>query len=172
MVKHQKFSKYNYYDYVYSQKMTMVVVTQKKYELILEQPQYTTKNPARFFWYGIYNDVEEYIQKCNRCQRQTTLPPNVKNEMQSVPVSPHVMKQVCLNLCCLPKVDGYHQLIICIDYFTKWSEDKPIRDKPALTVATFLYKLMCRHNCCEVQKMIKGKNLLMVCILLCTILLV
>ena len=99
--------------------MTMVVVTQKKYELILEQPQYTTKNPARFFWYGIYNDVEEYIQKCNRCQRQTTLPPQVKNEMQSVPVSSHVMKQVCLNLCCLPEVDGYHQLIICIDYFTK-----------------------------------------------------
>ena len=151
--------------------MTMVVVTQKKCELILEQSQYTTKKPARFFWYG-NNNVEEYIQKCNRCKRQTTLPPQVKNEMQSVPVSSHVMKQVCLNLCCLPEVDGYHQRIICIDYFTKWSEPKPIRDKPALTVAAFLYKLMYRHNCCEAQKMIKGKNLLMVCILLCTILLV
>ena len=89
--------------------MTMVAVTQKKCELILEQSQYTTKKPARFFWYG-NNNVEEYIQKCNRCERQTTLPPQVKNEMQSVPVSSHVMKQVCLNLCCLPEVDGYHLL--------------------------------------------------------------
>ena len=30
-------------------------------------------------------------------------------------------------------------------------EAKPIRDKTALTVATFLYELMCRHNYFEVQ---------------------
>ena len=27
------------------------------------------KIAARFFWYGIYNDVADYIQKCDCCQR-------------------------------------------------------------------------------------------------------
>ena len=103
------------------------------------------KVAARFFWYGIYNDVADYIQKCDRCQKQNSLPPNVKNEMHSVPVSPHLLKHVSLDLCFLPEVDGYRHFIVCIDYFTKWSEAKPIRDKTALAVATFLYELMCRH---------------------------
>ena len=106
---------------------------------------------TRFFWYWICIDVAVYIQKYNRCQRQSSLPPNVKNEMNSVPASPHVMKQVGLELFFLPEVYGYRHPIACIDYFTKWLEAKPIRDKTALTVATFLYELMCLHSCFEVQ---------------------
>ena len=90
------------------------------------------KIAERFFWYRIYNDVANYIQKCDRCQRQSSLSPNVKNEMHSVPVSPHVMKLFDLDLYSL-------HLIICIDCFIKWSEAKLSRDKAALTVATFLY---------------------------------
>ena len=40
--------------------------------------------------------------------------------MHSVPVSPHAMKQVALDLCLLPEADGYRHLIVCVDYFTKW----------------------------------------------------
>ena len=61
------------------------------------------KLAARFFWYGIYNDVTDYIKKCDRCQRQNSFPPKVKSEMHIVPVSPHVMKQVALDLCLLPR---------------------------------------------------------------------
>ena len=50
------------------------------------------KIAARFFSYRIYN-VADYIQKCDRCQRQSSLTPSLKNEMDSVPVSPHVKKQ-------------------------------------------------------------------------------
>ena len=66
----------------------------------------------------------------------------MKNEMYSVLVSPYVMKQVVLDFCSLPVVDGYHHLIVCIDYFI---------DKIALTLATFLYELVCRHGCFEIQ---------------------
>ena len=61
------------------------------------------------------------------------------------------MKQVDLDLCSLPEVDGYCHLIVGIYNFTKWLEAKSIRDKTALTVATFLYELMCRHCCFKVQ---------------------
>ena len=49
--------------------------------------------------------------------------------MHSVTVSSHVMKQIGLDLCSLPEVDGYHHLIVFIDYFTKWPGAKPIRDE-------------------------------------------
>ena len=38
-------------------------------------------------------------KKCDRSQRQNSLPPNVKYEMHSVPVSSDLMKQVDLCLC-------------------------------------------------------------------------
>ena len=79
---------------------------------------------------------------CHGSQRQSSLPPNVKNEMHSVVVSSHVMKQIGLDICFLPEVDGYYHLIVFIDYFTKWREAKPIRDETAFTVATFLYELL------------------------------
>ena len=100
--------------------------------------------------YKIYKicDVADYIQKCDHCQRQSSLPPNVKNEINSVTVLPHVKKQVSLDLCSLSEVDSYQ---LCNDYFTKWSEINPVREKNALTVATFLYEFMCRHGCFEVE---------------------
>ena len=107
------------------------------------------KIAARFFWYGIYNDVADYMQNCNRFQRQSSLPPNLKNEMYSVLVSPYVMKQVVLDFCSLPVVDGYHHLIVCIDYFI---------DKTALTLDTFLYELVCHHGCFEIQINDQGRE--------------
>ena len=82
------------------------------------------------------------------------------------------MKKVGLDLCSLPEVDGYRSLIVCIDYFTNWSESKPIRDKTALAVATFLYELIRRHGCFEVQINDQGRDILMVRVRACTTLLV
>ena len=71
--------------------------------------------------------------------------------MHSVPISLHVIKRVGLDLSSFPEVNGYRHLIVRIDYFTKWSEAKLIRDKTALKVAPFIYELMCRHGCFELQ---------------------
>ena len=68
------------------------------------------------------------------------------------------MKQVGLDLFSFPEVDGYRNLIACIDYFTKWLEAKTIRNKTALTVTTFLYELMCPHGYFEVQINDQGRE--------------
>ena len=81
--------------------------------------------------------MANYVQKCDQCQKQRRSPPSIKNEIHSVPVSPNVMKHIGLALCSLPEVDGYCYLNVCIDYFSKWSEAKSIRDKTVLTVAHF-----------------------------------
>ena len=92
------------------------------------------------------------------------MPLNVKNEIHSVPVSLHIMKQVGLDLCSLPDVNGYRLLIVYIDYFTKWLEAKPIRDNTVLTVATFLYEVMFHHGCFEVQINDQASNGVCICL--------
>ena len=55
-------------------------------------------------------------------------------------------------------MNGYKHLIVLIDYFSKWSEAKPVRDKSAPTVARFLYEVMCGHGCFKTQINDQGKE--------------
>ena len=55
------------------------------------------------------------------------------------------MKQVKVDICNLPEVDGCRHVIVLID------EAKPAKDKSAPTIAQFLYEVMCRHGCFEIQ---------------------
>ena len=104
-----------------------------------------TKVSERFFWYSIYGDVESYIKSCENCQKQGDLKLKMSSNLLNIPVPSNVMKQVVVDLCGQPEVDGYRY--VCIDYFSKWSEAKPITDKTAPTIVQFLYKIICRHGC-------------------------
>ena len=41
---------------------------------------------------------------------------------------------------------GNVHIITCTDYFTKWAEAAAIPDKEAITVASFLFKVITRHG--------------------------
>ena len=51
------------------------------------------------------------------------------------------MKQIGIGLCTLPEVDGFKHLIACIDYFSKWSQAKAVKDKSAPKLQSFCTKL-------------------------------
>ena len=55
------------------------------------------------------------------------------------------MSQTGADLCSLPEPDGFCYLIVCIDYFSKWIEAEPIKNKDALIVVQFLYEPVCCH---------------------------
>ena len=71
------------------------------------------------------------MKSCEICRKQGNLTLKTKNELHSIPIPTAVMKQIGVDLCNLPEVDEYRHLIVCIDYFTKWSEVKAIKDKTA-----------------------------------------
>ena len=50
-------------------------------------------------------------------------------QLQSISVPSEVMKQIGIDICNLPEVDRHKHLIVCIDYFSKWS----VKDKSAET---------------------------------------
>ena len=103
------------------------------------------KISERFFWHGMIDDVKYYIKTCRNCQQQGKIP----NE---------VMKQISVDLCNLPEVDGITHLIVCIDYFSKWSEAKAVKDKSTPTVASLLYEIICRYGYVKNRSMISEKS--------------
>ena len=74
-----------------------------------------------------------------------------EEELKNSAVPSEVMKQIGVDICRLPSVDEFEYLIICIDYFSKWPEAKPIHDKSRPTVSQFLFELICRHGCFAIQ---------------------
>ena len=116
------------------------------------------KVSERFFWYSIFADVSEYVRKCEECQRHGKLQNTISPEMQSIPVPNQVMAQIGVDICNLPDVDGFKHLVVCIDYFSRWSEAKPLKDKSATSVACFLYEIICRHGCIKNQINDQGRE--------------
>ena len=55
-----------------------------------------------------------------------------------------------ISVCC-QMLKVFCNLIVFIDYFSKWSEAKPTKDHTAATVGQFLYELICRHGCFRIQ---------------------
>ena len=116
------------------------------------------KVSERFYWHGMVDDVKNYIRTCQKCQKQGKIIKKISPELQSIHVDSNVMQQVGVDICNLPEMNGYKHLIVMIDYFSKWSEAKPVQDKTAPTVARFLYEMICRHGCFKTQISDQGRE--------------
>ena len=95
--------------------------------------------------------MADYIKGCGNCQKHLSIPKKVKEELKNISVPSELIKQIRVDICCLLNVDEFQYLTVCIDYFSKWSEAKPIHDKSAPTIAQFIYELICRHGCFAIQ---------------------
>ena len=104
-------------------------------------------------------DVAEIVKRCEMCQKHGKMEKLISPELQSVPVPSEVMKQIGTDICNLPEVDGYKHLVVCTDYFSKWSETKPLSQyQLAESVSKFLYEIICRHGCMRIQINDQGKE--------------
>lgn len=75
-----------------------------------------------------------------------------------MPVPSRAWSQIGVDICMLPESEGFNSLVVAVDYFTKWIEAKPLKDKTMVSVARFLYELICRHGCFQVQINDQGKE--------------
>ena len=93
------------------------------------------KVSSRFYWYTIVSHVADYVKGCDNCQKYLSMPKKVNEELKGIAVLSEMMKQIGVDICCSPSMDEFEYLIVCIDYFSKWSEAKPIHDESAPIVA-------------------------------------
>ena len=83
---------------------------------------------------------KNFFKKCDQCQKQGKIK-KVSSELHIISIKTEVMQQIKINICSLPKVNGLKHLVIYLDYFSKWSETKPIKDKSVPTIAQLFMRL-------------------------------
>ena len=97
------------------------------------------------------------LRKCDQCQEQGKIK-KVSSELHSIPIKTEVMQQIGIDISSFPEVYSFKHLVICIDYFSKWSEAKTIKDKSASTIAQFLYEVTYQHRCTKIQVNDQGRG--------------
>lgn len=94
----------------------------------------------RCFWVGMYNDVEQWIKKCQRCILTKMPQPRIHAPMKPFLAS-RPLEVVAVDFTVLePSSDGRESVLIVTDVFTKFTQAFPTRDQRAETTAKLLLR--------------------------------
>ncbi|GBC00600.1 hypothetical protein RclHR1_03900017 [Rhizophagus clarus] len=104
------------------------------------------KVKERYYWPQMFEDIRNYINTCDTCQRRGS-------QQRVEPLIPIKVKSPFYRIGIdikgpLPRTEqGNRYIIVAMDYFTKWPEAKAIENIRAETVAKFIYEeIICRHG--------------------------
>ena len=92
----------------------------------------------RFYWSGMADDVGDWLRQCTTCMKRKS-PAGRRHPLGNIPTGHH-WDRITMDILdvCDPTPDGYRYILVIADYFSKWTEAFPIKDKCADTVADVL----------------------------------
>jgi hypothetical protein len=103
---------------------------------------------TRYFWFGMYESVQEWINMCIHCATRKGSPKDNAYNTTSIPVS-SAWEVVGTDIMGpLPKTKNGHRYIITFtDHMTKWVEAIPLKETSAETIAeVYVKQIICRHG--------------------------
>ena len=97
-----------------------------------------SKTQLHYFWPGMSDFVKDRISACHKCVARKS-PVNRHQPMGHVPVSGR-FERVAMDLLDVSVISakGYKYILVVCDYFTKYTEAYPLKDKTAHSVADAL----------------------------------
>ena len=97
-----------------------------------------SKLQLHYFWPGMSDFVKDRISACHKCVARKS-PINRHHPMGHVPVSGR-FERVAMDLLDVSVISakGYKYILVVCDYFTKYTEAYPLKDKTARSVADAL----------------------------------
>lgn len=91
---------------------------------------------SRFYWPFMTRDIEDKVGNCRRCQCR-------KSPMQQAPlvsiVCTQPMELVCLDYLTVEPSQGYENILVITDHFSKFSQAYATKNQSAKTTAKVLY---------------------------------
>ena len=120
------------------------------------------KIKERYFWTGMYTEIEKWCASCVDCATKKT-PRNLpKAPLQPIPVEGPFDRVAVDVLGPFPTSDqGNKYVVIFTDYFTKWTEAFAVKNADAPTTAKlFVEEILCRHGAPRKLLSDRGKNFL------------
>src|SRR3989440_2638265 len=102
---------------------------------------------TRFWWKGMYKDIEEYIRTCDSCQRRGNK--GGSGYLNPIKVGKPFERIGIDFVGPLERTrKGNKYILVATDYLTKWPEAKAMKEATAENVIEFIYKrIICRHGC-------------------------
>ena len=115
---------------------------------------------SRFYWPRMKDKIKEYVASCHECQmKKTRKIEKSAQELHNIPVPSHPWYQLGMDLMFLKPVAGYVGILTVTDYFTKWCEIAPIRQKSGIEIAYHLFVMMLRHGALKSSSVTKAESL-------------
>uniref|UniRef100_A0A3B3I428 Gypsy retrotransposon integrase-like protein 1 n=1 Tax=Oryzias latipes TaxID=8090 RepID=A0A3B3I428_ORYLA len=92
----------------------------------------------RFYWPKMGAEVEQYVKTCGRCITRKALPQRAAPLKQITSKGP--LDLVCIDFLSLePDSQGYANILVVTDHFTRYAQAFPAKDQRASTVAKILW---------------------------------
>ena len=113
----------------------------------------------RFYWPGVYRDVEDHIRICEQCQRSAPKG-KVKAPLIPLPIMEEPFKRIAMDVVGpLPRSSSGKRFILVIcDYATRYPETIALRTVDAPTIAEELLKFFARMGVPEEILTDQGTN--------------
>ena len=92
----------------------------------------------RFWWPGVCTDVMDYVRSCPRCQARKGNANKTWAPLRPSQPMDYPWQRIALDIAQLPSCHGYEFVLVVVDYFSKWVEAFPLRNKSASTIAKVL----------------------------------
>uniref|UniRef100_A0A673FWP3 Gypsy retrotransposon integrase-like protein 1 n=1 Tax=Sinocyclocheilus rhinocerous TaxID=307959 RepID=A0A673FWP3_9TELE len=92
---------------------------------------------SRFYWPKMGAEVEQYIKNCGRCITRKAFPQRAAPLKQITSQGP--LDLVCIDFLSLePDSQGFANILVVTDHFTRYAQAFPAKDQKATTVAKIL----------------------------------
>jgi len=99
----------------------------------------------RYQWCGMYDDVRQFVESCDECQRRARL--RLEEPLHPT-LTTAAFQKVGVDVVHLPSSSGYKYVVFARDDFTGWLEGRALTAANSKSVAKFLYEdVICRHGC-------------------------
>ena len=102
----------------------------------------------QYWWPTLMKDIQEFVTSCKTCQRAKSMPekPAPLHSLQ-IPDAPNMRIHVDL-MTDLRSDEGYKNILVITDAFTKYAVVVPMKDKTAKAVADAIFEnWICRFSC-------------------------
>ena len=115
---------------------------------------------ARFFWYRMRFDVQQWVNKCDKCCSRKPLTKKKRAKLKQYRVGAPLERIAMDILGPLPQShSGNKYILVIADYFTKWTEAYGMPNQEAKTVAEILVKkFICRFGTPRQLHTDQGRN--------------
>lgn len=116
----------------------------------------------RYYWKGMYKDVEHWVRSCQDCQTRKKPRNNHRAPLLPIPVSAPWERLAMDVLGPLPvTLNGARYIVVFVEFLTKWPEIFPVKNIDAVTIARLITdEIIPRHGAPRTLLSDRGQNFL------------